>query len=172
MGEASPTGPIPLDHVRFYTSLDFTGGSGHIRVNPTHAVGGTCGSAWPINFNSGFNHDFSVNVPQHDNYFTYQVAPDGTFRIRWSVVHGDRRTVAGALPTEAIRPAFDGTLTVRWLSDEHLEVKYDGDCFPSVEAYLVTPAGERIAVMQARSKGALYGIAYLPDCHITYTASV
>ena len=171
-GRSWANGPIPIDQSRFYASLDFAQGTSSIHVRHTDPVDGPCGSAWPIRFNSPSNAEWSVNLPQQNNYFTYEAEPGGEFRVRWSVVHGDRRNFAGVLPTETIRPSFDGMLSVKWLSDANLQVKYDGDCFPSVEAYLITPGGQRIAVMQMPSQGPLFGLAPVGDCHYTSTGSV
>jgi RHS repeat-associated protein len=160
--------PIPMEQSRFFMSLDFTKDEGYIRVTETHPVDGPCGSAWPIKLNSSIDHD----PRQKANYFSLQVSQGGDeLKVHWSVVHGDRRSVAGVLPTDAIRPSFDGTLSFKWRSEDELEVHYGGDCFPSVEAQLVPSDAPRYTVMQLRSKGPLYGASLMPDCSVNATGT-
>jgi RHS repeat-associated protein len=164
-------GPIPLDRSRFFASIDFATNQSHIQTRWTDYVGGGCGSAWPISLDDDFfDPPVTISPIQHTSIFNFST--DGVaFRIEWSVVHGDRRGLA-----DVGRVSFDGALTIGFLDQQTAMVKYDGDCFPSVEAYLVTPNLTRLAVMQVRSdvwtRGPKSGIAFWPDCHSTWTGAI
>lgn len=166
-------GPIPVDHSRFYMSLDFAASKGYVHVNPTCPVDGPCGDAWPVSFNPDINWGFHASLWQHNTYMAIEPGGDGQeIVIRWSVVHGGRQTFNGIIPTELTRLAFDGTLSIRHLGDRSYSVQYDGDCFPSVEAYAVGGNGSRVAIMQMASEGPHAGIAFWRKCHVNYSGSV
>lgn len=144
--------------------IDFPMGVARIRVNPTHGVDGTCWSAWPITVN---NIDYGFpGGDQTKNMFSFSVDEGGrAFKVKWSVVHSDRRWFAPAM-----RPAFDGTLTFKNEGDSQA-VTYDGDCFPSVEAYRFGSDGVISSLALIRSQGPMYGLAYAPNCYLTTTGS-
>lgn len=158
-------GPIPRDASRFFVRVDFEFGEGFIQVNETVSADGQTFPPWPIVFNAGSNGEVPSNLFQTTNYFSLSRSADGSaMRVSWSVVHGDRRLWAGPLPTALQRPSFDGSLTVRRLSEETVRVTYRGDCFPSVEAQLLDQNGGRTQVMEFSERDPLFGLAFLPDC--------
>jgi RHS repeat-associated protein len=150
-------GAIPMDKSRFVVSLDFQSGIARMQVNPTHSVDGTCWSAFGIRVN-----DMDHGWPSGDqriNMFSFGIGESGkAFRVQWSVVHGDRRWFSGAT-----RPAFDGSLVFQNEGSSQ-SVRYDGDCFPSVEAYQYGSRGKVTSLTLFPSRGPVFGINQLPNC--------
>jgi hypothetical protein len=164
-------GAIPADQSRFFARIDLTLGEGEIQMNETCSPNGQCWPPWPVSFNDRSDGDVpNVVFNQTTNYFAMSRSVDGNaIKLAWSIVHGDRRVWAGPGPTVLQRPSFDGALTVRRLSGKSLEVTYKGDCFPSVEAQLLSPSGERTHITAFSEKGPEWGFAIFPDC--TYVAT-
>lgn len=56
------------------------------------------------------------------------------------------------------------------LSEEALQVAYEGDCFPNVEAHLVEEAdGSRVVVMEFSHLGPEQGLPFAGNCRSTFT---
>jgi hypothetical protein len=172
--------PIPQDRSRFFAQIDFETGEGFIRVNETISADGQHFPPWPVVFNpdpvpmsdqQNKDHRHAEGGPS--NRFRLSRSLDGSgIRLSWSLVHGDRRAFAGPLPTALQRPAFDGSLTVRRLSETSLKVTYDCDCFPNIEAQLLPPGGGRIGLIEVPNKGAEYGFPIYPACKVEEIRSV
>jgi len=131
--------PIPIDQSRFYADLDFEKGEGLISVRHTCSVdpGAGCWAAWPIAFNGSpaprLRGDGSWQIAAPRNEFNLWI--EGPYvKFSWRVVHGDRRSVAGMIPTEWARPAFEGTLSMRFNGKKN-EFGYSGSCFPSIQVF-------------------------------------
>ena len=170
----STNGSIPADQSRFFASIDFATSEVFAQVNPTCSVNGECWTPWPViaGYLAPWESIGIVGFQYFNEFAFFDSLVDDAFSLRWSVAHSDRRIFSGAIPTEFVRPSFDGELSVRWLSEETLEVRYDGDCFPNVEAHLVLDGGREIRVMEFANKGALFGAPPAGDCHVSVTGDV
>lgn len=104
--------------------------SGLDRVEPNE-----CWPAWPIVLSNGHSGDVMVGDVQADpqNNFWYSCCDEGRMKFSWSVIHGDRRTVQDFVP--GMRPAFRGDFWLGLDGNGSPTAKYEGHCFPSVEAY-------------------------------------
>ena len=101
------------------------------------------------------------------NRFRLVALDDNGLRLSWSVVHGDRRFFA-----DLVRPAFDGSLTVRRISEHTIETTYEGDCFPNIEAQLQHPSGVRINLIEVPDRGPEYGLPFYPGCEVSVTRTL
>lgn len=68
--------------------------------------------------------------------------------------------------------SFDGTIRINRLTEGTLQVRYEGDCFPSIEAHLVVEDGTRIAVLQIPHRGSEQGLAMAGGCVVTSTGGI
>lgn len=88
---------------------------------------------------------------QRTNMFSFRMSGGRDLKIKWSVVHGDRRWFAFAQ-----RPAFDGTL----------ELENRG------RAYHFGTDGSVTELLTSRSKGPFYGLALAPNCKPSNTVEL
>jgi len=126
--------PIPQDRVRFYASFDFASGKGSILVRHTCAVTGDCYPAWPITLTNGRGDIFAgdASAETHSDFW-YSCCDEGRMKFSWSVIHGDSQFWQSYVP--GMRPAFRGDFWLGLDDQGGATAKYEGHCFPSVEAY-------------------------------------
>lgn len=149
--------------------LDFSTGDARINVSKTCLADGiTCWPVWPIQIGALRGSAPELIFAHGINWFSFGKQVGGeAVRVRWSVIHGDRRWVA--LFT---RVPFDGQLTVQPLGENGWQVDYRGDCFPSIEAHVVPEDGPRISIMKFRHLGPEQGLAVAGYCKVTTSGIV
>ncbi|HJQ75706.1 MAG TPA: DUF6531 domain-containing protein [Acidimicrobiia bacterium] len=169
------SGPLDREKHRFFLGLDFQTGNTRIHVSKTcDWTGNPCWSALPVVIGhplivgdlKGSGAEFVGAQLSNWFYFEKQIGGDAV-KVGWSVLHGDT-SWKGAFT----RVPFDGSLTLRPLGDQNLQVDYKGDCFPNVEAHMVREAGVRTVVMQVSHLGTTQGLAVAGDCKATFTGAI